>query len=67
MHEPAQFQNLLVNALRSEQHSHWQQIKPFHKRTLAHHFGQFGTGEDRQMEDAVSSCNPCEEGSFVVV
>jgi hypothetical protein len=21
---------------------------------------QFGTGEDRQIEDAVSSCNPCE-------
>src|SRR5437763_14690571 len=37
-----------------EQHSHWQQLKPLHKRTFAHHFGQFGTGEDRQIEDAVS-------------
>jgi hypothetical protein len=25
---------------------------------------QFGTGEDRQSGDAVSSCNPCEGGPF---
>jgi len=47
-----------------EQHSHWQQIKPLHKRTFAHHFCKFGTGEDRQIEDAVNSCNPCERGLF---
>jgi hypothetical protein len=50
--------------LNHEQHSHWQQIKPLHKRTFAHHFCKFGTGEDRQIEDAVSSCNPCERGLF---
>ncbi len=27
---------------------------------------QFGTGEDRQIEDAVSSCNPCERGLFCI-
>jgi hypothetical protein len=47
-----------------EQHSHWQQIKPLHKRTFAHHFCKFGTGEDKQIEDAISSCNPCERGLF---
>ena len=66
----------VVNALRSErilpseravcppheQPSYWQQIKPLHKRTCAHHFCPFGTGEDRHIEDAVSSCNPCERG-----
>jgi len=50
-----------------EQHSYWQQIKPLHKRTFAHHFCKFGTGEDRQIEDAVSSCNPCERGYFVLL
>jgi len=49
-----------------EQHSHWQQIKPLHKRTFAHHFCTFGTGEDRQIEDAVSSSNPCERGLFCI-
>jgi len=38
--------------------------KPLHMRTFAHHFCKFGTGEDRQIEDAVSSCNPCERGLF---
>ena len=69
---------IVVNALRSErvlpvlragcpnheQHSHWQQIKPLHKRTCVHHCCQFGTGEDRQIEDAISPCNPCERGLF---
>jgi len=70
----------VVNALRSErilpseravcpnhkQHSHWQQIKPLHKRTFAHHFCKFGTGEDKQIEDAISSCNPCKRGLFCI-
>jgi hypothetical protein len=43
------------------------QIKPLHKRTVAHHFCQFGTGEDKQIEDAISSCNPSEQGYFVLV
>jgi hypothetical protein len=43
------------------------QIKPLHKRTVAHHFCQFGTGEDKQIEAAISSCNPSEQGYFVLV
>src|SRR6266851_7408870 len=46
-----------------EQHSHWQQIKPLHKRTFAHHFCKFGTGEDRQIEDAVARWKGPEPGA----
>jgi hypothetical protein len=66
----------VVNALRSErilpglravgptheQHSQGPHIKPLHKRTVASYFCQFGTGEARHIEDASSSCNPCESG-----
>jgi hypothetical protein len=46
-----------------EQHSHWQQIKPPHKRPLAPHVCQFGTGEDRPMEDAVARWKAPEPGA----
>jgi Bacteriocin-protection, YdeI or OmpD-Associated len=35
----------MLFASNHDQHSHWQQIKPLHKRTCAHHFGRFGTRE----------------------
>src|SRR6266699_2191955 len=59
--------NIRNCSLVSDVIDYWQQIKPLHKRTFAHHFCKFGTGEDRQIEDAVSSCNPCERGYFVLV
>lgn len=40
---------------------------PLRKRTFAHHFCQFGTGEDKHIEDVIRSCNPCEKGYFVLV
>lgn len=49
-----------------EQHSHWQQINPLHRRTFTHLFCKFGTGEDKQIEEAISSCNPCGRGLFYV-
>ena len=49
-----------------EQHSYWQQIKPLHKRTFAHHFCKFGTGEDRQIEDARSLLQSLRERLFCI-
>jgi hypothetical protein len=48
-----------------EQHSHWQQIKPFHKRPFALHFCHFGMGKDRQTEDALSLLPSLQEGAIV--
>jgi hypothetical protein len=48
-----------------EQHSYWQQIKPLHKRTCAHHFCQLGTGEDQHIEDAHSLLQSLRERAIL--
>jgi hypothetical protein len=49
-----------------EQRSHWQQIKPLHKRIFAHYVCKFGMGEDRHMEDVRSPLLSLRERAIVL-